>query len=132
MASAYATRLWSNSATFIRHRFASVFISYSSPRFTCFEAFTCTPLCFTFPLSQAAVANVLVLNKRIAHRYLSMRSFSDFAFTKVGLRYEYRMTLDIGIMQDLSLRDPVCRSSYSSLQKTYGSMESSQSLYRNY
>src|SRR5258706_16400600 len=75
MASSYFTRLCSSATTFILHRFASVFTSYSSFTATCFEGLVCEPLNFTLPVSQAVAAPVLVLNKRIAQRYLFRRSF---------------------------------------------------------
>src|SRR5258706_5819209 len=76
MASSYFTRLCSSATTFILHRFASVFTSYSSFTATCFEGLVCEPLNFTLPVSQAVAAPILILNKRIAQRYLSRRSFS--------------------------------------------------------
>ena len=39
------------------------------------DGFVCVPANFTFPLSQAITASVLVLNKRIAQRYLSNLNF---------------------------------------------------------
>jgi hypothetical protein len=40
------------------------------------EAFIDSPFIFTLPLSQAVDATVRVLNKRIAHKYLSSLIFS--------------------------------------------------------
>ena len=76
MASAAATLFSRSPVTFILHRLASVFTSYSSPILTFREALAWEPSNLTFPLSQAVAAIDLVLNKRIAQRYLSRRSFS--------------------------------------------------------
>src|SRR5689334_3582914 len=103
MASVYAMRLCSNPVTRMRHLRASVFISYSSPTATVLEALTDAPFNFTFPLSHASAAFVLVLNNRIAQRYLSIRSFS---FSAIHAN--------------------------SSQQNTYGSKEWSQCLCKNY
>src|SRR5687767_2275225 len=72
-------RLCKRPVTFIRQRRPSVLTSYSSPTCTCLAAFTCVPSNLTFPLSHAAEAKERVLNKRIDHRYLSIRSLSDFS-----------------------------------------------------
>src|SRR5690349_20823856 len=79
MASEYCTRLCKRPVTFIRHKRPSVLTSYSSPTCTCLAAFTAVPSCLTFPLSHAVAASDRVLNKRIDHRYLSIRSLSDFS-----------------------------------------------------
>src|SRR3954464_8799124 len=79
MASVCATRLCNRPATFIRQRRASPFTSYSSPTCACRDAFTWSPLHFTFPLSHAVAAWERVLNKRMDHRYLSILSFSVFS-----------------------------------------------------
>src|SRR3954469_14394308 len=58
------------------HFLASVLISYSSPSRTVLDAFTASPCSLTRPLSQASAAIARVLNNRMDHRYLSIRSFS--------------------------------------------------------
>src|SRR5260221_8596196 len=91
MASACWTRLYNKAVTFIRHLLASVFTSYSSPICICLEALACSPLNFTFPLSHAPVAIVLVLNRRMAHRYLSRRSFSLSGIHKIKIIFQVRI-----------------------------------------
>src|SRR6266496_6227073 len=86
MASSYFTRLCKTPVTFILQRLASVFTSYSSPTFTCFDALAGDPLNFTLPLSQAAAARVLVLKRRIDQRYLSRRSFSLVGMSQVKVK----------------------------------------------
>src|SRR6218665_2141099 len=81
-------RLCNKAVTFIRQRFASVFTSYSSPTFTCCDAFSCAPSNFTFPESHASAAILLVLKRRMAQRYLSIRSF-PFS-TVIGQNYKLK------------------------------------------
>src|SRR5881397_1841107 len=68
------------------HFRASVFTSYSSPTFTFFAALTEVPFCFTLPVSQAAAAMVLVLKRRMDHRYLSSLSFSFSAISSISMQ----------------------------------------------
>jgi hypothetical protein len=60
---------------------------------TFFEAFTNVPFCRTLPVSQAAAAIVLVLNKRMAHRYLSILSLSFSAIGSKLFFYFRRKTM---------------------------------------
>src|SRR4029079_2771662 len=76
IASEYCSLVCNNPVTSTSHFLASVFISYWSPMFTAFDAFVFIPLCFTLLFAQASEARVRVLKIRIAHRYLSSRSFS--------------------------------------------------------
>src|SRR6266700_4140074 len=85
MASEYCTRFSSRPVTLMRQRFASVFTSYSSLMATVLAALALSPLYFTFPLSQASAAWLLVLNKRMAQRYLSRRSFSFSGMDKIRI-----------------------------------------------
>src|SRR6185312_2105452 len=76
MASEYCTRLNSRPVTLMIHLRASVFTSYSSPMFTVLLALTALPIKRTLPLSHASLARLRVLNTLMAHRYLSILSFS--------------------------------------------------------
>ena len=58
------------------HRFSSVFTSYTSLILTVLDALTVSPLIFTRPFSHATAEADLVLNRRMAHKYLSNLSFS--------------------------------------------------------